>query len=72
MTDRVTIFGYGPVGRGTAARLADEGREVIIAQRNAPSDLPKGAAFKPADACRRGAGDPEKSNRCACLIRGGT
>ena len=35
MTDRITIFGYGPVGRATAARLVAEGREVIVAQRNA-------------------------------------
>ena len=55
MTDRVTIFGYGPVGRATAARLTAEGREVIVAQRNAPSDLPKGATFKPADALDRDA-----------------
>ena len=42
MTDRVTIFGYGPVGRATAARLLAEGREVTVAQRRAPPDLPKG------------------------------
>ena len=55
MTDRITIFGYGPVGRATAARLLAEGREVIVAQRNAPSDLPKGATFAPADALDRDA-----------------
>jgi nucleoside-diphosphate-sugar epimerase len=53
MTDRITIFGYGPVGRATAARLLAEGREVIVAQRNAPSDLLKGATFAPADALDR-------------------
>jgi nucleoside-diphosphate-sugar epimerase len=55
MTDRITIFGYGPVGRATAARLLSEGREVIVAQRNAPSDLPKGATFAPVDALDRDA-----------------
>jgi predicted dinucleotide-binding enzyme len=53
MTDRVPIFGYGPIGRATAARLLSEGREVIVAQRNAPSDLPKGATFAPVDALDR-------------------
>ncbi|HEX9159567.1 MAG TPA: NAD-dependent epimerase/dehydratase family protein [Rhizomicrobium sp.] len=50
MTGRIAIFGYGPVGRATAARLAAEGRELIVAQRRAPPDLPKGAAFAPCDA----------------------
>jgi nucleoside-diphosphate-sugar epimerase len=55
MTDRVPIFGYGPIGRATAARLIAEGREVIVAQRNAPSDLPKGVTFAPVDALDRDA-----------------
>jgi nucleoside-diphosphate-sugar epimerase len=55
MTDRITIFGYGPVGRATAARLLSEGREVIVAQRNAPRDLPRGATFAPVDALDRDA-----------------
>ena len=46
MSDRIAIFGYGPVG-ATAARLTGEGREVIVAQRRAPPDLPKGATFAP-------------------------
>ena len=53
MTDRIAIFGYGPAGRATAARLAAEGREVIVAQRREPPDLPKGATFAPADALDR-------------------
>ena len=40
--------------RDRGAALA-EGREVIVAQRNAPSDLPKGATFAPADALDRDA-----------------
>ena len=55
MTGRIAIFGYGAVGRAIAARLAAEGREVIVAQRRAPPDLPKGAMFKPADALDRDA-----------------
>ena len=53
MTDRITIFGYGPVGRAIAARLTADGREVIVAQRLAPPDLPKGATFAPSDALNR-------------------
>ena len=50
MTGRIAIFGYGPVGRATARRLLAEGREVIVAQRRPPPDLPKEAAFAPCDA----------------------
>jgi nucleoside-diphosphate-sugar epimerase len=55
MTDRIRIFGYGSVGRAIAARLMAEGREVIVAQRRAPPDLPKGAIFAPTDALDRDA-----------------
>ena len=55
MTDRIRIFGYGSVGRAIAARLMAEGREVIVVQRRAPPDLPKGATFAPADALDRDA-----------------
>jgi len=55
MTDRIRIFGYGSVGLAIAARLLAEGREVIVAQRRAPHDLPKGATFAPADALDRDA-----------------
>jgi nucleoside-diphosphate-sugar epimerase len=50
MTGRIAIFGYGPVGRATAARLFAQGIEVIVAQRRAPPDLPRQAAFAPCDA----------------------
>ena len=53
MTDRITIFGYGPVGRAAVTRLVAEGREVIVAQRRAPPDLAKGATFAPCDALDR-------------------
>jgi nucleoside-diphosphate-sugar epimerase len=55
MTDRITIFGYGAVGRATAIRLVAEGREVIIAQRRMPPDLPKGATFAPCNVLDRDA-----------------
>ena len=55
MADRITIFGHGSVGRATAARLLSEGREVVVAQRNAPRDLPSGATFAPVDALDRDA-----------------
>jgi nucleoside-diphosphate-sugar epimerase len=55
MSDRITIFGYGPVGRASAARLLSDGREVTVAQRNAPQDLLKGAAFASVDALDRDA-----------------
>jgi nucleoside-diphosphate-sugar epimerase len=50
MTGRIAIFGYGPVGRATAARLFAQGSEVVVAQRRAPPDLPRQAAFAPCDA----------------------
>jgi nucleoside-diphosphate-sugar epimerase len=53
MTGRITIFGYGPVGRATAERLSSEGRELMVAQRRAPPDLPKSASFAPCDALDR-------------------
>ena len=55
MTDRIAIFGYGSVGRGISARLLAEGRAVIVAQRRAPPDLPKGATFAPCDVLDRAA-----------------
>ena len=53
MTGRIAIFGYGAVGRATAGRLLSEDRDVVVAQRRAPGDLPKGAAFAPCDALDR-------------------
>ena len=55
MTSRIAIFGYGPVGSATGARLIAEGREVIVAQRRPPARLPKGATFAPCDALDRDA-----------------
>ena len=50
MNGRITIFGYGPVGKATAERLGAQEREITIAQRSRPADLPKGAAFTASDA----------------------
>ena len=50
MNNRITIFGYGPVGKATAALALKQGREVVVAQRKAPSDLVKGAIFQAGDA----------------------
>ncbi len=50
MTGRIAIFGYGPVGRATAARLFAQGSEVVVVQRRAPAELPRQAAFAPCDA----------------------
>ena len=53
MQDRIVIFGYGPTGCATAEHLLAEGREVVIAQRHAPSDLPRGATFVACDTLER-------------------
>ena len=53
MSGRIAIFGLGPCGRATMTRLLAEGREVVVAQRHAPADLPKGARFASADALDR-------------------
>ena len=55
MTDRITIFGYGPVGRATAARLLP--KDARSSSRNGArrADLPKGATFAPCDALDRDA-----------------
>src|SRR5271166_1453490 len=53
MNGRITIFGLGPCGRATMARLLAEGREVVVSQRHAPPDLPKGVQFAASDALDR-------------------
>jgi 2-polyprenyl-6-methoxyphenol hydroxylase-like FAD-dependent oxidoreductase len=54
MNGKITIFGYGPVGKATAERLSAQDREITIAQRSKPEALPEGAAFTACDAL-----DPE-------------
>jgi nucleoside-diphosphate-sugar epimerase len=53
MNDRIVIFGFGPTGRAIAERLRGEGRDVVVAQRHAPSDLPRSATFVACDALDR-------------------
>jgi nucleoside-diphosphate-sugar epimerase len=53
MNGKITIFGLGPCGRATMTRLLAEGREVVVAQRHASPDLPRGATFTPCDALDR-------------------
>jgi nucleoside-diphosphate-sugar epimerase len=45
MTGEILVLGYGAVGKATVARLLAEGREVTVAQRNRPKDLPQEAQF---------------------------
>ena len=53
MNGRIAIFGFGPSGRATMTRLLAEGRDVVVAQRHAPPDLPRGATFAACDALDR-------------------
>lgn len=53
MNGRITVFGYGPCGRATTMRLLAQGREVVVAQRHAPPDLPHGATFTSCSALDR-------------------
>ena len=53
MTGRIAIFGYGPVGRATAARLLAQGSEVVVAQRRAPPDLPEASSLRALRRARR-------------------
>ncbi len=45
----VTVFGYGPTGEATIARLAARGTPVRLVQRKRPASLPAGVAFMPCD-----------------------
>jgi nucleoside-diphosphate-sugar epimerase len=53
MSGKIVIFGYGAVGQATAARLLTEEREVAIAQRHPPPDLPNGLTFTACDVLDR-------------------
>jgi nucleoside-diphosphate-sugar epimerase len=50
MNDKIGVVGYGPVGAATVERLTAAGRAVVVAQRNAPANLPPGVEFRPCDA----------------------
>lgn len=45
MSGKIVILGFGPVGKHAAERLVRQGRQVVVAQRREPKDLPKGARF---------------------------
>ena len=50
MGAKITVIGYGPVGRATTELLRRRGDDVRVAQRKAPSSLPPGATFQGCDA----------------------
>jgi nucleoside-diphosphate-sugar epimerase len=49
MRNRILVLGYGAVGKATVMRLLREGRDVEVAQRKRPVDLPEGVPFTPVD-----------------------
>ena len=53
MSDRILVIGYGPVGAATAERLAAQGRQIVVAQRKRPANLPEAIAFVACDVERR-------------------
>jgi nucleoside-diphosphate-sugar epimerase len=55
MSQRIVIFGYGPVGASAAGYLVRAGYDVLVAQRRAPADLVAGARFAPCDVLDAGA-----------------
>jgi nucleoside-diphosphate-sugar epimerase len=50
MSNKIGIFGLGPVGAGTLEQLRAAGREVVVAQRSDPAALPEGVEFRRCDA----------------------
>lgn len=50
---RIAVFGYGAVGRETAALFAARGDDVIVAQRHAPKQMPTGIRFVACDVTSR-------------------
>lgn len=45
MAEKIVVLGYGPVGKAAVQQLRRQGRNVVVAQRSAPSDLPAGVGF---------------------------
>ena len=50
---RAVVFGYGAVGRETAALFAERGDDVLVAQRRAPKQLPPRLRFFACDVTNR-------------------
>ena len=49
MSEPIVVIGFGAVGRAVTQALLARGREVIVAQRNRPLDLPAGATYRVCD-----------------------
>jgi nucleoside-diphosphate-sugar epimerase len=49
MTNRLVVFGFGPVGKATVALARQRGFEVAVAQRSKPERLDAGVTFIPCD-----------------------
>jgi nucleoside-diphosphate-sugar epimerase len=58
MTKKIVVLGFGPVGKAATELLMSKDREVCVAQRSKPGDLPKGASFERCDVLN--AADVEK------------
>src|SRR5580692_2079579 len=50
MDGAIGVFGYGPVGADTVARLTAQGRSVRLGQRSRPAVLPESVEFLRCDA----------------------
>ncbi len=50
MSERITVFGYGPTGQAVTERLLARGAQVRVAQRRRPDDLPVSVEFMACDA----------------------
>lgn len=53
-TGLVTVFGYGPTGVATVARLIARGQKVRVAQRSRPEHLPPHVEFMACDVLKAG------------------
>ena len=49
MSETIVVFGYGACGEAVVRLATKGGRDVIVAQRKAPANLPAGAHFRAAD-----------------------
>ena len=64
MSGKIGVFGYGAVGAATVERLAAAGRAVVVAQRQAPANLPPGVEFRRCDALDAGSVRARRSRDC--------
>ena len=49
MSEQIVVFGFGPVGRTVTEQALRQGRQVRVAQRSQPQNLPLGASFHRCD-----------------------